>query len=76
MLKQFTNFSADRFTDSEGLLVSEASDLGFAPGLWPYSFQIDGKLFEHDRTERDAEQDITSAIYVAQDGTVAEVFND
>lgn len=33
-------FSVDRFDPEGGKLVAEASDLGFAPGLWPAGIMV------------------------------------
>lgn len=57
-------------------IVKEASELGFAPGMWPMHITLDGVEYEWSQVHKDAEGDITCITYKAPDGVKLRVFND
>ena len=57
-------------------IEKEASELGFAPNLWPLDVTVDGKVFTFSFTEFDGDGEIEAVVYKAADGSRLFVLND
>lgn len=64
--------------DTTNAITVEASAIGLAPGNWPNYIRHNGRQYLFAAFERNAEQEVTSAVYteVGYDGPALVVFND
>lgn len=56
--------------------MCDASDLGLAPGVWPNELEVGEHVFKRLRFDRNADREVTCAIYFSFYGRVLRVFND
>jgi hypothetical protein len=65
----------DEFEHDPRFTVAEASEIGWPPGEWPETLELNGRLYVRERFERERHE-LVAGVYGAPGGYVVHVLND